>query len=152
MKTLRLIVALSGLALLAPAAFAQSIDDLKEMSPEERREYVQGLSDEQRQALKAEQKARWDSMSDEERKAARREMNERRQLNRDAMRQKWDSMSDEEREAARAKRQAQREQHRETWNNMSDEEKAAARSQMRERRDHMGGQRHKKRDRKPRQQ
>ena len=47
MKALRLITALTGLALLIPVAgMAQSVDDLKDMEPQERREYMQSLSPE----------------------------------------------------------------------------------------------------------
>jgi hypothetical protein len=150
MKPIRAIttlIAASGLALLLPSAgFAQTPEELEDMTPEQRREYVQGLSDEQRQALREQSRARWDAMSEEEREAARRKQAERRAANKEAMRKQWDSMSGEEREAARAQRKAQKERQREIWNNMSDEEKAVARERARanrdgQRQDGRGGQR-----------
>ena len=98
MKTLRLIAALTGLALLVPmAGMAQSLDDLKDMEPQERREYMQSLSPEERQALAEERRAQWDAMTPEEQATARKEMRERRDQNRAAMREHWESLSEEER-------------------------------------------------------
>ena len=52
MKTLRLVAVISGFALLAPViGMAQSLEELKEMSPQERQEYMQNLAPEERQAL-----------------------------------------------------------------------------------------------------
>lgn len=105
MQRLRSILATTGLALLLPAAgMAQTPDDLADMTPEERREYVRGLSDEERQALREQQRARRENMSDEEREAVRQQRKERKQ------------------------------QRRETWNDMTEEEKAAARQRFRDRR------------------
>jgi len=43
MHKIRLIIAASGLALLLPVAgLTQSTDEIKQMTPEQRREYVQG--------------------------------------------------------------------------------------------------------------
>ena len=110
MQILRLIRVASGLALLLPAAsLADPAERSNDMSPEQRREYVQGLSEEERQALREQKRAEWESMSEEERAAAR--------------------QKNKEREARR----------REIWNNMSDEEKAAARQHMREQRDMQKG-------------
>ena len=120
MKTLRLIAALSGLALLVPVAgMAQSPDDIKDMSPQERQEFLQSLSPEERQGLAQQRRAQWDAMTPEERDVARKEMRKLREENRAAMREHWESLSEEERAAARAERKAQ-------WESMSDEERKAA--------------------------
>lgn len=149
MNTRRLTALVAGFALLAPAvSMAQSIDELREMSPEERHEYIQSLSQEERQALAEQRRERWEAMTPEERDAARKQ----REENRAAMREHWESLSEEERAAAREQRRERMEQRRETWENMSDEEKAAARQHMRERRDaekDARGERHKKRDGRP---
>jgi hypothetical protein len=135
MNTLRLILAASGLALLLPSvSFADVADGLDEMSPEERREYVQSLSEEDRQQLREQKRAEWQAMSDEERRAARDRYQRNRDKNRAAMRQNWENMSEEERAAARQQYKEREAQRREIWNNMSDEEKAVARERMQEQR------------------
>ena len=122
------IVAASGLMLLVPAAgLAQVPDGLEDMTLEQRREYVQSLSGEERQALKKQLRARWEGMTEEERAAARRQQEERRNANREARRQQWESMSEEERAAAREKRESRKQKQRAEWDNMSAEEKEAAR-------------------------
>jgi hypothetical protein len=148
MQTLRLIIAASGLALLLPAAaYAQSADEFDNMTPEQRREYVQGLSDAERQAWHEQRREQWAAMSDAERQAARKRLQERRDTNRGAMREQWNSMSEEERSAAREKYQERREQRRETWNNLSAEERAAARQQLQGQRNKPQGQRQERRSR-----
>ena len=142
MYTLRLILVATGLALLLPAvSLAAPVDGLDEMSPEERREYVRGLSEEERQLLREQKRAEWQAMSAEEREAARLEMQKNREKNRAAMRQNWENMSEEERAAAREKYKAREAQRRETWKNMSDEEKAAARQRMQQQRSTQKGKR-----------
>jgi hypothetical protein len=99
------IVAASGFMLLVPAAgLAQVPDGLEDMTPEQRREYVQSLSGEERQALKKQLRARWDGMSEEERAAARAKRDSRKQK----QREQWDNMSAEEKEAARQRRPGNR--------------------------------------------
>jgi hypothetical protein len=135
MNTLRLILAASGLALLLPSvSFADLADGLDEMSPEERREYIQNLSEEDRLQLREQKRAEWQAMSDEERRAARDRYQRNREKNRAAMRQNWENMSEEERAVARQQYKEREAQRRETWNNMSDEEKAVARQRMQEQR------------------
>ena len=108
MSRIRLfIAAVTALLLLPMGATAQSLDELRDMSPAERQAYVQSLSPEERETLRA------------------------------AMKERWESMSEEEREAIREKRREMKAKRREAWNNMSDEEKAAARAKMRERRAEM---------------
>ena len=142
MQTLRLIIAASALALLLPVAgSAQDADPLADMTREQRHEYLQGLSAEERQALRDQRRAQWNAMSEEERREARGRMKNRRDLNRGAMREQWNSMSEEERAAARQNFKAQREQRRETWNSLSPEQQAAARQQLRLHRDGKRGDR-----------
>ena len=148
MQTLRLILAVAGTALALPlSATAQSLDDLGEMSPQERRTYVESLSLEEREALRAERRSRWDSMSDEERAAARERKRIHRAENRAAMREHWQSMSAEEREAVRQQHRERVEKRREHWRSMSGEDKEAARQRFRDNRDGMQRQRREKRDR-----
>ena len=107
LRSLLPIITASGLALLIPnAGLTQTPEGLEDMTPEQRRAYVQGLSDEERQALREQRRAQWDAMSNEERQSARQRRSERRNADREAMRQKWHSMSEEERDAARAQRKA----------------------------------------------
>jgi hypothetical protein len=135
MNILRLILAASALALLLPStSIAEPADGLDEMSPEERHEYVQSLSEEDRQKLREQKRAEWQAMSDEERRAARDRYQRNREKNRAAMRENWDNMSEEERAAARQQYKEREAQRREIWKNMSDEEKAAARQRMQEQR------------------
>ena len=141
MYTLRLILAVTGLALLLPAvSLAESTDGLDEMSPEERREYIRGLSDDEREMLREQKRAEWQAMSAEDQQAARAQMQKKREKNRAAMRQNWENMSEEERAAAREQYKAREAQRREAWKNMSDEEKAAARQRMQEQRSMQKGQ------------
>lgn len=120
MQTLRLIIAASALALLLPVAgSAQDADPLADMTREQRQEYLQGLSVEERKAL------------------------------RDQRRAQWNAMSEEERTAAREKLRAQREQRRETWNSLSPEQQAAARQELRKHRNKPRGQRTERRSRQP---
>ena len=59
-------------ALLMPlAATAQSMSDLQELSPEDRRAYFEAMSPEEREAKRTELKAERDAMSDEERQVLR---------------------------------------------------------------------------------
>ena len=116
----RAIVAISLTVLLPLAASAQSLSDLKEMSPEDRRAAYENLSDEERTAIRDQRRAEYDSMSEEERQAVR----EKRAGQRD---KRWDSMSEEEREAARQKREVRREENRQRWESLSEEERAAIR-------------------------
>ena len=133
MQALRSVIAIFGLALLIPTAgLTQVPDGLEGMTPEQRREYVQGLSEDERQALRKQLRAQWDAMSEEERTVARRDQADRRAANKEAKRKQWDSMSEEEREAARTQRETQKQKRREIWNNLSDEEKAAARQRTRD--------------------
>ena len=98
------IVAMSLSLLLPLAVSAQSLSDLKEMSPEDRRAAYESMSDEQRTAIQDQRRAEYDSMPEEERQA----MREKRSANRDgsdreARRERWESMSEEERAGAREK-------------------------------------------------
>jgi hypothetical protein len=122
---------------------AQSLSDFQNLTPEERRAYWDGMSEQERQAKRDQWHAERQAMSDEERNAMREKMRARR-----------DSMSDEERRAAREQmrvhrdsmsdeqRRAMREERRSRWEGMSDEERAAVRERRHAHRDggkHPGG-------------
>ena len=114
------IVAISLTLLLPVAASAQSLSDLKEMSPEDRRAAYENMSDEERTAILDQRRAEYDSLSEEEQQTMRKDYAAKRE-------ERWDSMSEEEREAAREKRQARREENRQRWESLSEEERAAIR-------------------------
>ena len=98
-------------ALLVPLGLqAQSLSDFQNMTPDERRSYLDSMSEQERQAKREEWRAERDAMSEEERAAMR-----------DKMRAQREAMSEEE-------RRAMREQMRSRWEVMSDEERAAARN------------------------
>lgn len=143
MQTLRLIFTVAAAALVLPlVATAQSVDELGDMSPQERRAYVDSLSAEEREALRTQRRAHWEAMSDEERAAARERKRTHRAEHRAAMREHWQSLSEEERAAARQQHRERVEQRRQHWDGMTDEDKAAARQRFR---DHRGGMHHRKR-------
>ena len=151
MKKFRLMIMMSGLALLMPVAgIAQSVSDINELSPEDRRAYMQSMSDEERQAKREQWRAEMDAMPEADRKAMREKMAANRPQrgggDRAAMRERWESMSDEERTAAKAERKERKAQRRETWNAMTDEERAAARQKFGNKRGHgkAGGRQHKR--------
>lgn len=124
---------------------AQSLSDFQNLTPEERRAYWDGMSEQERQAKRDQWHAERQAMSDEERAATR-----------EQMRARWDSMSEEERQPKREQmrahrdsmseeqRRAMREERRSRWEGMSDEERAAARERHHAQRDgdkHPGGRR-----------
>ncbi len=132
MNKTRLIVAGSVLALLPLAVLAQSVAEISELGPEERRAYMQSMSAEERDAMREQWRAELDAMPAEERAAIRERMRANRPGagDRAAMRERLSSMSDEEREAFRARRMERKAERRERWASMSDEERAAARERM----------------------
>ena len=135
MKKFRLLIMMSGLTLLLPiTGIAQSVSDLSELSPEDRRAYMQSMSQEERQAKREQWQAEMQGMPEADRKAMHEKMAanrpERGNRDRAAKRERWESMSDEERAAAKGQRQERKQQHREAWNSMTDEERAAARERF----------------------
>jgi len=82
MQVLPLILVASALTLLLPAvSLADPAEELNDMSPEQRREYVQGLSEDERRAHnRAAMREHWENMSEEERAAARQPMREQRDM------------------------------------------------------------------------
>ncbi|NIQ26075.1 MAG: hypothetical protein GTN88_05945, partial [Gammaproteobacteria bacterium] len=101
MKEIRLMIVGSALALLPITGLAQSVAEISELGPEERRAYMQSMSPEEREALREQWRAELDAMPAEEREAVRDRMRANRPQGRDraAMRERWESMSDEERDA-----------------------------------------------------
>lgn len=72
MQSVRLIVAVAGIALLSPGiGAAQSSDELAKMTPEQRREHIQSMPEAERKAFVEKRRAEWGAMSEQERQAAR---------------------------------------------------------------------------------
>jgi hypothetical protein len=141
MCTIQKILLVSSLSLLLPfAASAQSVSDVQALSPEDRRTYMESMSDDERNAMREKWRAEYDQLPEDQKMA----MREQRAANRDgsgrdreAMKQRWDAMSEEERAAAKDRRRAQDDKRRQRWESMSEEERAA----MREKRGGHKGQR-----------
>ncbi|NCF72727.1 MAG: hypothetical protein GWP67_04385 [Gammaproteobacteria bacterium] len=137
MHTLQKILLASSLSILLPfAAYGQSINDLYGMSPEDRRTYMESMSDDERTAMREKWREEYENLPEEEKRAIREQRaasQDGRGRDREAMRQRWDSMSEEERAATKDRYQEQKERRREQWESMSDEERAAARASRGER-------------------
>ncbi len=119
-----LALALSSALLAFPlAAQAQSLSDFHNLTPEEKRDYWDSLSEQERQAKREQWRAEREAMSDEERAA----MHAERMAKREEMRARWDALSDEEKQARRDAMRAHREDRRAMWESMSPEERAAVR-------------------------
>jgi hypothetical protein len=138
MRTIRNILVAASL-MLPLAAAAQSLSDVQAMSKEDRRAYIESMSEDERTAMRSKWRAEFDALP-EEQKAAIREQRagnrggERRGRegqggDREAMQSRWDSMSEEERAAMTERRRANKEKRRAEWDAMSEEERAAAREQ-----------------------
>ena len=124
-----------GLSLLLPVvAIAQSLSEVQAMSKEDRRSYIESMSDDERSAMRDKWRAEFEQLP-EEQKAAIREQRQakggggNRGRDREAMRQRWETMSEEERAAAKEKYRANGENRRANWESMSEEERAAMREQ-----------------------
>jgi aminopeptidase N len=102
---------------------AQSFSEFHSMSPDEKRAYMDSLSEQERQAKREEWRAQRDAMSDEELAA----MHAERMARREQMRAQWNALSDEEKQARRKAMRAHREERRAMWESMSPEERAAIR-------------------------
>lgn len=122
-------VAIAATFLLPLAATAQSLSDVQELSPDDRRTYMEAMSPEEREAKRAEWKAEHDAMTPEQRVA----MRARRDANQAERRAKWESLSDEEREAKREQMRGRRAEMRERYESMSPEEREIARQARGER-------------------
>ena len=145
MQNLRLILLASGLAFVLPiSGYGQSISDIENLSPEDRRAYMESMSPDERAAMREKWAVERAALTDEERAA----MRAKRQEIQAERRAKWESMSEEERDIVRAKRQEIHAMRREQWESMSDEERAAAREKMGKRKHGGNGdrQRHKGED------
>ena len=131
-----LALALSSALLALPfAAQAQSLSDFHNLTPEEKRDYWDSLSEQERQAKREQWRAERDAMTDEERAA----MHAERMAKREEMRAQWNALSDEEKQARRDAMRAHREERRAMWESMSAEERAAIREQHHDRRhEHRG--------------
>ena len=121
-----------AIAILPCSAFAQSIQDIQALSPEDRKAYMQSMSEDERAAMKQKWRAEYAALPAAEQQAMRdqrRANGDRRGKDREAMREQMASLSPEERETAktemRAKKDAKREERRARWDAMSEEERAA---------------------------
>jgi len=148
MHTIQKILVVSSLSLLLPlTAWAQSVSEIRAMNPEDRRAYMQSMSEEERTAKREQWRAEFDALPEAEKEAIRKQRSAQRDgrdknRDREAMRQRWESMSDEERAAAKDRRLARDEERRTRWASMSDEEKATARARHDKQRGQRGKQRH----------
>lgn len=96
---------IAALTLLLPlAASAQSFEEIRDLSPEDRKAYMESMSDEERTAMREKWHAEYENLTDEEKQALRKERGANREARRAEMRERWASMSEEERAAAREKR------------------------------------------------
>jgi len=122
-----------SLSLFLPfAASAQSLSEVQSMSKEDRRNYIESMSEDERAAMRDKWRSEYDQLPDEQKAAIQKQRKGNRDgqgrgRDRKAMQQRWDSMSEEERNAAREKSRANGEKRRAQWDSMSDEERAAAR-------------------------
>ncbi len=135
MKQFPLAFVAFALSLLPFAALAQSISEISELGPEERREYMQSMSKEERQAMREKWHDEMAALPQEERDTIRERMRANRPGggDRTAMRERWASMSDEERAAFKEQRKAEKAERRQHWESMSEEERAAVRAERKER-------------------
>ena len=117
-------LALSSALLALPLGLqAQSLSEFHDMSPDQKRAYMDSLSEQERQAKREQWRAERDAMSDEERAA----MHAERMARREEMRARWNELSEEEKQARREAMRAHREERRAMWESMSPEERAAMR-------------------------
>lgn len=117
-------VALSSALLALPLGLqAQSLSEFHDMGPDEKRAFMESLSEQERQAKREQWRAERDAMSDEERAA----MHAERVARREEMRARWNALSEEEKQARRETMRAHREERRAMRESMSPEERAAMR-------------------------
>lgn len=129
-----LAVALSSALLALPLALpAHSLAEFHNLGPDEKRAYMDSLSEQERQAKREQWRAERDAMSDEERAA----MHAERMARREEMRARWNELSEEEKQARREAMRAHREERRAMWESMSPDERAAMRERHGGR--HQGG-------------
>ena len=102
---------------------AQSLSEFHDMSPDEKRAYMDSLSVQEREAEREQWRAERDAMSDEERAA----MHAERMARREEMRARWNELSEEEKQARREAMRAHREERRAMWESLSPDERAAMR-------------------------
>lgn len=115
----------TALLTLPLALQAQSLTEFHDMSPDEKRAYLDSLSEQERLAKREQWRAERDAMSDEQRAA----MHAERMARREEMRAQWNALSDEERQAKREAMRAHREERRALRESMSPEDRAAMREQ-----------------------
>jgi phage-related minor tail protein len=107
-------VALIGGAAFAAPSFAVDSVETEPTQSQEMRQLHKGESSSERAAQRAEKKAEWEQMTDEEKAAHKAE----RAALRAEKKADWEQMTDEEKAAHKAEKRAE-------WEQMTDEEKAA---------------------------
>ena len=99
MRAIKRILLVSGMALLPFAVTAQSIEEMQEMSMEERRAMRESMSDEEFAKKREQWRGEFESLPKEKKQAIRAIRSENKKL----ARERWESMSEEERAVAREK-------------------------------------------------
>jgi hypothetical protein len=133
MRSIRKLLMAAGLCLLLPvAASAQSLSDVQAMSKEDRRNYIESMSEDERSAMRSKWRAEFEQLPEEQKAAIRAQRGGNRDGkgrtgDREAMQQRWDAMSEEERTEMAERRRANQEKRRAEWDAMSEEERAAVR-------------------------
>jgi len=153
MPLVKILGLLTGLFLFVGSASAQSVNELMDLSPEDRKAYMESMSDDERAAMREKWRGEMQNMSEEERQAVREKRGAAagqggQRRNKEAMRERWESMSEEERAAAKEKRATRKQERKARWDAMSEEERTAAREkrQQRKGKGHGKGKHGKKRD------
>ena len=146
MRVVKSLSVVTGLFLLMGSASAQSVNELMDLSPDERKAYMESMSDDERTAMRQKWHDEMQNMSEEERQAIRDKRGAAagqggQRRDKEARRERWESMSEEERDAAKEQRTARKEERKARWDAMSEEERAAARDKMQQRKG-KGGKRH----------
>jgi hypothetical protein len=138
-----------SLSMLLPVvAMAQSLSDVQAMSKEDRRNYIESMSEDERSAMQDKWRSEYEQLPEEQKAAIQKQRQPKsgggnRGRDREAMRQRWESMSEEERAAARDNFRANGENRRGNRESMSEEERAAMRAQRGEHKGQRQGERKK---------
>ena len=119
-----ILLALSAALLVLPLGLqAHTLKEFHNLSPDDKRAYLDSLSEQERVTKREQWRAERDAMSDEERAA----MHAERAARKEEMRARWNALTDEEKQARREAMRAHREERRAMWESMSPEERAAMR-------------------------
>lgn len=111
------------IALSAPlgAQAAKGVDDFEKLSPEQRHERIEKMSDKEREAFHADKKEKWKKMTREEKLTF---VEKKHAEHSERFKEKWAKMSDAEKVTfVEEKFNKMRKRHEERWAKMSDDEK-----------------------------